>query len=101
MIVLKNTTKKAQGFIRAYMYSNDYSLRDVYSTYSGAKASAENYCRMCMISEGGANFKIISSNTFGFTCGYTVKKTDGSTTLIVHTASNVYSIDDIYNDIVY
>lgn len=97
MIVLKNTTKKALGFIRAYRYSSDYSLRDVYSTYSDAKANAEVNCLQCMERDGGYRFKIISRNTFGFTCGYKVRKSDDSTTLIVHTPSNVYSIDDIYN----
>lgn len=70
MKTIKNTTKAAARFINSYNNSRRNSLRDCYTKYSTAKACAERDCRRWMDQENGHGFKILSFNTFGFTCGW-------------------------------
>ena len=84
---INTNTKAAARFIDAYNRSRDYSLRDCYGRYSTAKACAERECRAMMEKENGTGFKILSFNTFGFTCGWMV-----GDTLRVETPSNSYRI---------
>ena len=71
MKTINASTKRGNAFINSYNRSDAYSLRDCYNSYSTAKACAENDCRRWMIQEAGQGFKILSFNTFGFTCGWT------------------------------
>jgi hypothetical protein len=87
MRTINSNTKAARRFVLSYMNSNDYSLRDVYGHYSTAKACAEIECRDMMRKENGRGFKIMSFNTFGFTCGWMV-----GDVLRVETPSNSYRI---------
>lgn len=45
-------------------------MADCYKSYSTAKARAENACKRMMAQENGFEFRILSFNTFGFTCGW-------------------------------
>lgn len=87
MKTINANTKAAARFINAYRNSFDYSLRDCYGRYSTAKARAEYLCRAMMEKENGTGFKILSFNTFGFSCGWMV-----GDTLRVETPSNSYKI---------
>lgn len=43
--VISPKTQRAQHVLHAYLRSNDATLDEVYGSYSGAKASAYEYCR--------------------------------------------------------
>ena len=68
--VINASTKRGRAFINAYENSRNYSLADCYGRYSCKKAIAENACRLWMRDEAGYDFRILSYNTFGFTCGW-------------------------------
>lgn len=87
MKTLNNTTKAAARFINGYSNSLNYTLSDCYGRYSTEKARAERWCKDQMNKENGFDFRIISFNTFGFSCGW---KTDNG--LRVETPQNSYFI---------
>lgn len=87
MTKLNKTTQKAQAFINSYNRATGTTLSDIYSSYSSAKAQAERDCRERMEQLGGYGFRMMSGNSFSFTCGY---RTDD--TLYVETSSNTYEI---------
>ena len=64
------TTKAGNRYFYAYNRSKKNSLSQCYGTYSSAKSRAEFLCKMQMQNEGGEGFRILSFNTFGFTCGW-------------------------------
>lgn len=70
MKTIKSSTKRGAAFLQSYKNSYYYSLQDCYNNYSCRKAVAENDCRRWMYQEAGHGFKILSFNTFGFTCGW-------------------------------
>lgn len=80
-------TRKANQFANAYNRSNLTSISECYNTYSTAKACAERECRRKMYNENGKDFRIISFNTFGFSCGWIVVDT-----LRVETPQSSYEI---------
>lgn len=53
-----------------YNRSDDTQLNDVYGRYSDKKARAYAYCRNLMLKYDGYDFRIISHNSFMFTCGF-------------------------------
>lgn len=53
-----------------YNHSADTQLEDVYGRYSDKKARAYAYCRNLMSKYDGYDFRIISYNTYMFTCGF-------------------------------
>lgn len=61
---------KLDDVYQRYTYSDDTQLRDVYGRYSDKKARAYDYCRNLMLKYDGYDFRIISYNTFMFTCGF-------------------------------
>lgn len=67
---LPRYSKRAMRFIRLLEESQDVTLFDVYTRYSQAKAIAWNHCYNECKRDGGHHFRIISHNTFGFTCGW-------------------------------
>lgn len=87
MTKLNKTTKKAQGFIDSYNRATGTTLSDIYGSYSSAKAKAERECRERMEQLGASDFRMMSGNSFSFTCGY---RTDD--TLYVETSANTYAI---------
>ena len=87
MKTINSTTKKGQNFIESYNRSRATSLSDCYGRFSTEKSRAERDCRRWMDDENGEDFRIISFNTFGFTCGWMTA--DG---LRVETACNSYLV---------
>lgn len=87
MKTINANTKTATRFINAYNRSNDYDLMDVYGRYSVEKSRAQAWCKEQMRKENGTGFKIMSFNTFGFTCGWMV-----GDVLRVETPANSYRI---------
>lgn len=87
MTKLNKTTQKAQAFINSYNNATGTTLSDIYSSYSAAKARAERDCRDRMANLNGYDFRMMSGNTYAFTCGY---RTDD--TLYIETSSNTYEI---------
>ena len=64
------STKRGAGFVASYRRSNCESLWDCYGRFSSKKAAAENDCRAWCDDENGTGFKIMSYNTYSFTCGW-------------------------------
>lgn len=93
MTTIKATTNKGQAFLGAYRLSNDYTLYDVYTTCSRKKLLAYDACIARMQNMNGNGFKILSANTFTFTCAYRVENN-----LIVETAQNTYCIVDAFKE---
>ena len=85
-------TIKGIGFLQAYERSNFRSIRDCYDLPSTAKIDAEFKCYNKMVSQAGFGCKILSYNTFNFTCGWLTESENGVQTLHVETASNSYII---------
>lgn len=63
-------TKEQNTIIMNHSRSHARVLQDVYTSWSWKKQSAYDYCRDCMTEKEGYDFKIISSNSFQFTCGF-------------------------------
>lgn len=70
MKTLNRTTKQASRLINSFFASKFGSLANCYKSYSTAKARAENACKRMMAQENGFEFRILSFNTLGFTCGW-------------------------------
>ena len=87
MQTIKANTKRGRAFLSSYNNSGNYSLRDCYDNYSTRKARAEIWFIDQMRRKSGDGFKILSFNTFGFSCGWITG--DG---LRVETPSNSYLI---------
>lgn len=87
MKTINNNTQRGRAFINAYYNSRAYSLSDCYGRYSFEKGRAEALCKRAMINEGGYDYRILSFNTFGFTCGWMTPAG-----LRVETACNSYFI---------
>jgi hypothetical protein len=87
MTKLNKTTKKAQAFIDSYERATGTTLSDIYGSYSSAKAQAERDCRDRMAQLNAYDFRMMSGNSFAFTCGY---RTDD--TLYIETSANTYAI---------
>lgn len=72
MKIINANTKRASDFLRRASVSEGHSLRDVYGTYSAAKAESFNNCRRMCYDECGSNFRIISHNTFGYSVAWDI-----------------------------
>ena len=66
----KANTKTLKSAYARYQQSSNYTLRDCYENYSYAKERAFNYCKELCEKFNGNDLKIISYNTFGFSCGF-------------------------------
>jgi hypothetical protein len=75
-----------------YEQANDGSdLFTFYDKPSAAKWAAYKHCLEDMEKHDGEHFRVITANTFTFTCGYVyINKEDNKQHLRYHTASNVY-----------
>lgn len=86
--------KVRERFIEAYVGSNNIWLYDVYSNPSQYKINAENKCVERMRRENGWNYRIISYNTFAFTCGWLIEDDEtGVVMLRVETPENSYIME--------
>ena len=63
-------TMAERDLIRRYYKSEDYSLADCYFHASKEKRNIESDIRRLMVLEKGWGFRIISYNTFHFSCAY-------------------------------
>ena len=72
MTIINANTKRASDMIRRASVSEGYSLDEVYSSYSAAKANSWSYCRDLCRREGGSSFRIISHNTFGYSVAWDI-----------------------------
>lgn len=88
MKTIKYTTKKGRELAHNYLGAQYENLYQVYGKYSTNKARAEEWCKKTMIQEGGQRFRIISWNTFNFTCGW--RNPNGN--IRIETAENSYEI---------
>lgn len=91
MTTLYTTTQKGLNFWKAYYQSKNYSLTDCFKTCSQEKRRAEHLCRRKMRGENGYDFRILSWNTFQFTCGWQLRNGD----IRIETANNSYYIIDL------
>ncbi len=87
---LNKTTKRAQNWIEEYSNSSCYSVRDFYSTRVYRKESIEDEIKTRLIENNLIGYKIISGNSFNFTCGYI---TADKKTLFIETVSNIFEIE--------
>ena len=87
MKAINKNTKRGQSFINAFLNSSDIFLSDVYTTPSVNKQEAYTDSRRMFGKENGADFRIISFNTFAFSVAW--KTADG---LRIETASNSYIV---------
>lgn len=87
MKTINANTKRGQNFINAYNRSNYTSIYQCYTNPSWNKARAEYMCSEMMIKEGGNDYRVLSFNTFQFSCGWCT-----SEGLRVETAAGSYLI---------
>ena len=85
---LNKTTKKARHFINEYKNSHINSVRNFYKTCSCEKVIAEERIKNTMIKNDGNDYRILSGNSFNFTCGYCI-----GNTLIIETSANTFEIE--------
>ena len=89
MKTIKANTKKAESLWFNYNRSRNSRLSECYGKMSTSKAVAERDCIRRMLEEGGKDFRIMSFNTFSFTCGWV--NPDGS--LRVETPANSFRVE--------
>lgn len=90
MKTIKFTTKKGRKLAYSYEIARHKDIYQVYKTFSTKKYVAQDNCRNQMIKEGGRDFRIISWNTFGFTCGWRTKNS-----IRIETKNSSYEITDL------
>lgn len=87
---LNKTTQKAKSFIDSYFQSACFSVRDFYGTCSSRKMTIENDIKSKMIKNNCHDYRILSGNSFYFTCGYI---SEDNNILYIETSGNTYEID--------
>jgi hypothetical protein len=87
----RNNSKRARCLINSYLNSNAYRLEDIYTTCSHSKYNAYESCFNKMINNNGYGFRILSYNTFMFTCAYLIEEND-KRYLIVETPNHTIKI---------
>lgn len=65
-----NFNKKMQDIYRRYVCSCNYSLSDIYDSYSTEKVRAFDYCNELMEQHNGKALKIIGGNKTQFSAGF-------------------------------
>lgn len=91
MKTLNPNTKKAKAFIEAYNVSNATELYHVYGKFSQKKELAMYICRQKCLNDGRYDLRILSANTFQFTCGWRIENN-----LRVETRNNSYIIPNAF-----
>ena len=72
-----------------YQRSTDYTLNSVYGSFSYDKMRAFERCEDVMKNHKGFSLKIISHNTFMFTCGFEFFDENGKRFFCYITPSNI------------
>lgn len=90
--VINPTTERAQRIWRAYNYSSDATLDEVYGRYSNAKAYAYEYCREREREFNSYDGVITGHNTCAFSYAFT-GYCEGKKYLIYITKDGDYAID--------
>lgn len=75
--------KKQEGIYYRWLESNNLNLYDCYKNPSESKLEAEWRIICACRHSKGKRFRILSYNTYSFTCAYCVDK-DGKTYLVWH-----------------
>lgn len=75
--------KKQEGIYYRWLESNNLNLYDCYKKPSESKLDAERGIISACRHLGGKRFRILSYNTYSFTCAYCAEK-DGKTFLVWH-----------------
>lgn len=84
-------TKQEESFIHEYNHSIYTTIEQCYSSPSVAKLRAQDHCLDCCYVIKGYDFRIISYNTWTFSCGYKYNNIrTGYIHMVVHTGYNVY-----------
>ena len=87
---LNKSTQKAKSFIDSYFQSSYFSVRDFYTSRVYRKESIEDAIKRKMIENNCHDYRILSGNSFYFTCGYI---SEDDNTLYIETAYNTFEID--------
>lgn len=86
--------KKFEALKHAYENARYDSVFRAYGRPSDAKINAESWCIHKMKNMNGWDYRILSYNTFNFTCGWLVENPEtGVLQLCVETARNSYRFD--------
>lgn len=94
MKIIKATTTRGQAMLNSAKNYEGYTLADVYGNYSQAKNSAWWYCYNTYYNENGANFRIISHNTFSFSVAWEITSPETGEIIgtRIETANNSYFV---------
>ena len=84
--------KKDRQIVRAYEWSDKYSLYRAYKSFSQAKAEAWEYCEALCEKKGGRGLKVIGANSSFFSAGFLFEE-DGRKKLMYITKSDDRVID--------
>ena len=84
----KRMKETGRYYLGLYKRSDAERLEDVYKTCSKEKASSFFEIKYEMVRNGGKNIRVLTHNTFKYTCGYMLENK-----LIVHTPTNRYIFD--------
>ena len=87
-----NDRRTALSHYEAYKRSYDYSLRDVYTSWSTAKEKAWDYCKELMDKFDGRGLKVISHSRHMFTAGFMFEE-DGKTMFMFISPSRDIAIE--------
>lgn len=79
------TANEKREIVRRYYRQPNDSIHDVYTKPSHNKIYAYERIYHEMMECGGYGLKIMSFNTFMFTCAYLMQSKDGSLYIIYHT----------------
>ena len=80
----KLTIEQRNSIWRRYAQSQDYSLSHVYGRYSHAKERAWEYCVRLMQKYNGNSLRILSHNTFMFTCAFEFEDSETGEVHLMH-----------------
>ena len=83
-------TKKQQAMLWKVTHSSNESLYDVYKSFSDSKYRAYDYCIYEMHRKYGFNFRITSTNTYHFSCGFLYYDEDKHLRCRYYTGQNTY-----------
>lgn len=87
-------TKNEMAMYRAFATAPQKSIYEVYGRLSTAKIRAWESIREECYVNGGSALRVVSHNTFMFTCAYVYPDPEtGALRLMYHTPSSRYDID--------
>lgn len=87
-------TQRGRAIINSYVSATASHLREVYTTYSTAKAQGFIYCTDLFCALNGRGLRVISASTFAFSVAFMV---NNEKDLLVITASNTYLIKGAFD----